>query len=86
MLGDAFRCGLGRRTERVCGPLDQANGQLARDEAQLANAQVDLNRYQMLITQNSIAQQQVDSQAALVRQDQADFVAAARISLCTTRR
>src|SRR5258706_6558220 len=51
--------------------LDQANGQLARDEAQLANAQVDLNRYQMLITQNSIAQQQVDSQAALVRQDQA---------------
>jgi multidrug efflux system membrane fusion protein len=51
--------------------LDQTKGQLARDEAQLANAEVDLNRYQMLIAQNSIAQQQVDSQAALVRQDQA---------------
>ncbi len=48
--------------------LDQAQGQLARDQAQLANAQVDLNRYQTLITQNSIAQQQVDTQAALVRQ------------------
>ncbi len=48
--------------------LDQAQGQLARDQAQLANAQVDLNRYQTLSTQNSIAQQQVDTQAALVRQ------------------
>jgi multidrug efflux system membrane fusion protein len=48
--------------------LDQANGQLARDQAQLANAQVDLQRYRTLATQNSIAQQQVDTQAALVRQ------------------
>lgn len=48
--------------------LDQAQGTLARDQAQLANAQVDLNRYQTLINQNSIAQQQVDTQAALVRQ------------------
>ena len=48
--------------------LDQAQGQLARDQAQLANAQVDLNRYQTLSAQNSIAQQQVDTQAALVRQ------------------
>lgn len=48
--------------------LDQAQGQLARDQAQLANAQVDLNRYQTLQAQNSIAQQQVDTQAALVRQ------------------
>ncbi|HXJ00068.1 MAG TPA: MdtA/MuxA family multidrug efflux RND transporter periplasmic adaptor subunit [Micropepsaceae bacterium] len=48
--------------------LDQANGQLARDQAQLANAEVDLKRYQTLATQNSIAQQQVDTQAALVRQ------------------
>ncbi len=47
---------------------DQAQGQLARDQAQLANAQVDLNRYQTLQAQNSIAQQQVDTQAALVRQ------------------
>jgi len=48
--------------------LDQAQGQLARDQAQLANAEVDLARYRTLITQNSIAQQQVDTQAALVRQ------------------
>jgi multidrug efflux system membrane fusion protein len=67
--------------------LDQAQGQLARDQAQLANAEVDLNRYQTLITQNSIAQQQVDTQAALVRQlqgtvkaDQAN-VESARINL-----
>jgi multidrug efflux system membrane fusion protein len=48
--------------------LDQANGQLARDDAQLANAEVDMKRYQTLAAQNSIAQQQVDTQAALVRQ------------------
>jgi membrane fusion protein, multidrug efflux system len=48
--------------------LDQAQGTLARDQAQLANADVDLNRYQTLITQNSIAEQQVATQAALVRQ------------------
>jgi membrane fusion protein, multidrug efflux system len=48
--------------------LDLAQGQLARDQAQLANARVDLTRYRTLIEQNSIAQQQVDTQAALVRQ------------------
>lgn len=46
----------------------QANGQLARDQAQLANARIDLERYQTLLKQDSIAQQQVDTQAALVRQ------------------
>jgi membrane fusion protein, multidrug efflux system len=46
----------------------QANGQLARDQAQLANARVDLERYQTLFKQDSIARQQVDTQAALVRQ------------------
>jgi multidrug efflux system membrane fusion protein len=51
--------------------LDQAKGQLARDQAALANARVDLARYQTLIKENSIAQQQVDTQAALVRQDEA---------------
>jgi multidrug efflux system membrane fusion protein len=48
----------------------QASGQLARDQAQLANAQIDLARYQTLLQQDSIAQQQVDTQAALVRQFQ----------------
>jgi multidrug efflux system membrane fusion protein len=51
--------------------LDQVKGQLARDEAQLANAKTDLARYQTLIAQNSIAQQQVDTQSALVRQVEA---------------
>ena len=46
----------------------QANGQLARDQAQLANARIDLSRYETLQKQDSIAQQQVDTQAALVRQ------------------
>ncbi len=51
--------------------LDQANGQLLRDQAQLANAQLDLVRYRTLLAQNSIAKQQVDTQAATVRQDDA---------------
>ncbi|MBI3706969.1 MAG: MdtA/MuxA family multidrug efflux RND transporter periplasmic adaptor subunit [Proteobacteria bacterium] len=48
--------------------LDQAQGQLARDQALLRNAQVDVTRYRTLAAQNSIAQQQVDTQVALVRQ------------------
>ena len=49
---------------------DQMQGQLARDEAQLLNAKLDLSRYQGLLAQDSIAKQQVDAQAALVRQYQ----------------
>ena len=48
----------------------QANGQLARDEAQLVNARLDLERYRTLLAQDSIAKQQVDTQEALVRQYQ----------------
>lgn len=48
--------------------LDQALGQQAQNEAQLKNAQRDLQRYQLLYKQNSIAKQQVDAQAALVQQ------------------
>ncbi|MBS0457583.1 MAG: MdtA/MuxA family multidrug efflux RND transporter periplasmic adaptor subunit [Proteobacteria bacterium] len=48
--------------------LAQAQGNLARDQAQLANARVDLARYQTLFKQDSIAKQQLDTQAALVRQ------------------
>ena len=51
--------------------LDQAKGQLARDEALLAAAKIDLARYEKLITQDSIARQQVDTQRALVLQDEA---------------
>jgi multidrug efflux system membrane fusion protein len=48
--------------------LMQAEGQMAKDQALLANARADLERYQTLFRQDSIAKQQVDTQAALVRQ------------------
>lgn len=48
--------------------LAQAQGNLARDQAQLANAKIDLARYQSLFKEDSIARQQLDTQAALVRQ------------------
>jgi multidrug efflux system membrane fusion protein len=46
----------------------QASGQRQRDEAQLENARLTLNRYRTLLTQDSIARQDVDTQAALVKQ------------------
>jgi len=48
--------------------LMQAEGQLVKDQALLANARIDLERYTTLFKQDSIAKQQVDTQAALVRQ------------------
>ena len=48
--------------------LDQANGQLMRDQALLANARLDQARYRGLLAKDSIAKQQVDAQVALVRQ------------------
>ncbi|HST01497.1 MAG TPA: efflux RND transporter periplasmic adaptor subunit, partial [Usitatibacter sp.] len=48
--------------------LEQAEGQLARDAATLNNARLDLQRYQTLLKQDSIAGQQVDQQAAMVKQ------------------
>jgi multidrug efflux system membrane fusion protein len=48
--------------------LMQATGQLARDQALLKNAQIDLQRYQKLFSQDSIARQQVDTQKSLVQQ------------------
>jgi multidrug efflux system membrane fusion protein len=50
--------------------LDQARGQLARDAATLANAKVDLQRYQTLQAQNAIAAQQVATQASLVKSNE----------------
>jgi len=46
----------------------EAQGTLTRDEAQLANAKITLDRYQTLVKQDSIAQQDADTQAALVKQ------------------
>jgi len=48
--------------------LAQVEGQMARDQALLANARIDLERYRTLYAQDSIARQQVDTQEALVRQ------------------
>ncbi|WPG36001.1 efflux RND transporter periplasmic adaptor subunit [Variovorax sp. EBFNA2] len=48
--------------------LAQAAGARQRDEAQLAAARVTLQRYQTLLGQDSIARQEVDTQAALVKQ------------------
>jgi membrane fusion protein, multidrug efflux system len=48
--------------------LAQAEGTLARDQALLANSKIDLDRYQTLFKEDSIAKQQLDSQASLVRQ------------------
>jgi len=46
--------------------LAQAQGQLAKDEAQLKNAKADLERYQSI--RDSVTQQQIDTQAAQVGQ------------------
>ncbi|MEM5295776.1 MdtA/MuxA family multidrug efflux RND transporter periplasmic adaptor subunit [Burkholderia sp. JPY481] len=48
--------------------LRNAEGTLVRDQALLATARLDLKRYQTLLAQDSIASQQVDTQASLVRQ------------------
>jgi multidrug efflux system membrane fusion protein len=48
--------------------LTQYEGQIARDRAQLANAKIDLKRYQRLWKQDSVAQQTLATQAALVMQ------------------
>jgi multidrug efflux system membrane fusion protein len=48
--------------------LMQAEGQLARDEALLRNAKTDLARYKLLLSQDSIADQQVTTQESLVQQ------------------
>jgi len=46
----------------------QARGQRQRDEAQLESARLTLTRYRTLLEQDSIARQEVDTQAALVKQ------------------
>src|SRR5437660_7636830 len=51
--------------------LEQAQGQLAKDQAVLKNAQLDLERYNTLVAQNSIARQTRDTQVSLVAQYQA---------------
>lgn len=47
----------------------QAKGQLARDQALLANAQIDFDRYQTAFKKQAIAEQQVATQQAAVQGD-----------------
>lgn len=49
--------------------LDVQQAQLAHDEGLLAEAQLDLSRYQLLAKQNSIAKQQAEDQIYVVQQD-----------------
>jgi membrane fusion protein, multidrug efflux system len=71
--------------------LQQALGQRMKDEAQLEAARVTLQRYQTLLAQDSIARQDVDTQAALVKQLEAAVVSdkanegSARLNLSYTR-
>lgn len=55
--------------------LAQAQGQLAKDQAILANARRDLARYQKLSKTNMVSQQELDTQASLVTQTQGSIVA-----------
>ena len=50
--------------------LAQAEGTLAQNQAQLKNAQLDLQRYKGLFAEDSIAKQTLDTQEALVAQYQ----------------
>ncbi|MET3441810.1 multidrug efflux system membrane fusion protein [Variovorax paradoxus] len=71
--------------------LMQARGTRQRDEAQLEAARVTLVRYRTLLGQDSIARQDVDTQAALVRQLEGTVTtdlaaeAAAKLNLDYTR-
>ena len=69
----------------------QASGQRQRDEAQLDSAKVTLQRFKTLLDQDSIARQDVDTQAALVKQLEGTVVVdrasegTARLNLSYTR-
>jgi multidrug efflux system membrane fusion protein len=64
--------------------LEQAEGSLARDEANLANQRVIVERDRLLLKQDSIAQQQVDTDVATAKQLEG-VVATDRAALDTAR-
>ncbi|HXC16336.1 MAG TPA: efflux RND transporter periplasmic adaptor subunit, partial [Holophagaceae bacterium] len=71
--------------------LSQAEGQLAKDQAALKSAQMDLARFKSLVAQGIISQQQADAQqstadqaAASVKSDQGS-VASAQLNLTYSR-
>jgi multidrug efflux system membrane fusion protein len=55
--------------------LDLAQASKGKDEAALANAKLDLARYEKLVATNAINEQQADTQKALVAQDTAQVQA-----------
>jgi multidrug efflux system membrane fusion protein len=69
----------------------QAQGQLARDEASLRNARIDVNRYQNAFKEHAIPQQQLATQLATVDQDEGTVkvdrgnLAAAQVNVDYTR-
>lgn len=71
--------------------LAQAQGQLARDKATLANAQRDLARYQKLAQTHLVSQQELDTQRSLVNETQGTIkadeasVASAELNLTYSR-
>lgn len=71
--------------------LAQAQGAASHDQALLANAKIDLSRYQTLFEQDSIAKQQLDSQKSLVNQYAGTIaadegqVATAKVNLAYTK-
>jgi membrane fusion protein, multidrug efflux system len=50
--------------------LTQYEGQLIRDQALLDNARIDQARYETLLKQNAVPEQQLATQVALVKQDE----------------
>lgn len=54
--------------------LEQAEGALAKDQALLKDAEIDLERYKKLVAQDSIAEQQLDTQQSLVDQDKGNVL------------
>jgi multidrug efflux system membrane fusion protein len=71
--------------------LDQATGTLQRDQNLLAEAKMDLARYQKLLQQNSIARQQAEDQQFVVAQNEGTVkldeaaVETARLNLSYTK-
>lgn len=71
--------------------VDQAKGQLAKDQAALQNARIDLSRYQQAYKEHAIPQQQLATQQATVDQDLATIqvdqanVAAAQLNVTYCR-
>jgi multidrug efflux system membrane fusion protein len=71
--------------------LMQAQGALIRDQALLANARIDLGRYQVLAAQQAVPEQQLATQQALVHQDEGIVkldegqVDAAKVNLAYTK-